>query len=129
VIFAGFIFTSLPSEWGQSHTPVPEWLMMVAVGLIFPAFFYGRALAERDLEARVDTDRGVGRRWRWALALQFWGIWAYWLIATHQLPEPRQCIVVEDPSQDADGEGGSMQRRLQATASSDDRLRAPHGSS
>lgn len=106
VIFVGYIFSPSSPETGQSHTPLPGWLMLVAFAFIFPAFFYGRALAERDLEARIDTDHGLGRRWRWALALQFWGIWAYWLIAPHQLPEPRQYIVVDDPSQDTDDEDG-----------------------
>jgi hypothetical protein len=79
----------------------PDWFWIVAAFSILPDFFYGRAIAERDLEARIDTDSGVGRRWRWALALQFWGVWAYWLIAVRQLPEPRHVLVAEGASHEA----------------------------
>jgi hypothetical protein len=63
-----------------------DWLMATAIVLIFLGAIVGPAVARRDLEARIDTTHGTGRRWRRALLLQFWGIWAYWLVADRRLP-------------------------------------------
>jgi hypothetical protein len=48
--------------------------------------YYGRSLAYRDLVSRVDVETGLGKKWRWGLAVQFWGAWAYWLVADSRLP-------------------------------------------
>ena len=101
VVLVRYAFLPMMLHSREPSPLVPDWVWVVAVVSILPDFFYGRVIAERDLEARIDTDRGVGRRWRWALALQFWGVWAYWLIAVRQLPEPRYVLVVEGASRDA----------------------------
>ena len=99
VLVYGMLPLMLPSA--KPYVLLPDWLLVTGLLSIVPAFFYGRALAERDLEARIDTDHGLGRRWRWALALRFWGEWAYWLFAVRQLPEWRETLATECTSQDA----------------------------
>lgn len=101
VVLVRYAFLPMMFPSGEPSPLAPDWFWVVAAVSILPDFFYGRAIAERDLEARIDTDHGVGRRWRWALALQFWGVWAYWLIAVRLLPEPRHVLVVEGASQNA----------------------------
>jgi hypothetical protein len=87
-----YVFLPMMLPSAATGIRVPEWLLVAGILSILPDFLYRRALAERDLEARINTDRGIGRRWRWALVLQFWGVWAYWLVAVHQLPEPREFL-------------------------------------
>ena len=48
--------------------------------------YYGRSIALRDLASRVDVKAGVGKKWRWGLAVQFWGAWAYWFFGARRLP-------------------------------------------
>jgi hypothetical protein len=60
-------------------------LKIAAVPMALDAI-YGRSLAFRDLESRVDVQAGSGKKWRWALAVQFWGVWAYWLFGARRLP-------------------------------------------
>ena len=83
---------------GLTHPPLhtPGWLLVTALLAVMPTALLGRAIAERDLEARVDTSRGVGRRWRWALALQFWGPWAYWLFAARRLPALGSALIEDE---------------------------------
>jgi hypothetical protein len=66
--------------------PMASWLVDVMFVFILVPGFYGRMVAERDLSARVDTLTGMGRRWRWALIVLYWGIWAYWLFGARRLP-------------------------------------------
>jgi hypothetical protein len=59
--------------------------------------FYGRSLATRDLESRVDVVTGPGKKWRWGLVVQFWGVWVYWLVASFRLP-PRGAYLAAQQS-------------------------------
>ena len=88
---------------GLTHPPLhtPGWLMVTALLAVMPTALLGRAIAERDLESRVDTSHGIGRRWRWALALQFWGPWAYWVFAPHQLPAAGAALIEEEGARPA----------------------------
>jgi hypothetical protein len=65
---------------------IPGWVLGPMFVLILIPFLYGRMIAERDLSARIDTSIGVGRRWRWLLAVACWGMWAYWLVGARRLP-------------------------------------------